>query len=113
MVAHIARRADGVSADSVLLIYWEDVVSIRNQPLTEETAEARRSFRVSAGILAFVDADKLALVMDTELPHTGEGQWEIYPRKVVHQIIHVRTGKRINWQALPKYVADLSSSGSG
>ena len=92
-------------ADSVVLVYWEDVSSVRGRPLANGP---ERSHRVSVGILADVQPDYLRIVMDTELPHTGEGQWETYPRGVVKKVYHVQSGKPLNWRGLRKKVATLS-----
>ena len=93
-------------ADSVVLVFWEDVSSVRGRPLN---AGPERSHRVTVGILADVQPEYLRIVMDTELPHTGEGQWETYPRGVIQRVLHVKSGKHLNWRSLRKKVATLST----
>jgi hypothetical protein len=85
-----------------LQVYWEDAVSIVNNPATIKNFQHDRSFRTNFGALLFCDEEILVLAEDVNhTPHVIGGGYHILPRGMIVWI-KGENGKRISWTRLMK-----------
>jgi hypothetical protein len=79
----------------VVVVDWEDVVQVTDEPFTKDAIDKNRSHRSNSGVAIHVDTEVLVVSEDLDHAMNGTGGYHIIPRGAVKEVRH--RGKKVNW----------------